>query len=102
MMLDSVVTTLTVISIISYVGSSVLLYRLLKNGGIERVGKIGVKSFSGTFTDNVFQVVLRYGPKQFAEYIKDSTTRRFHSWAFYSSRCLFVCILILMTIRVFV
>jgi hypothetical protein len=97
---EFVIVGLAVSCVILYASSGVLLYRSLKRMGVERVGSIGVKDFAGTFADNVYQVVLRYRPRQFREYVEDRTARRLHSCAYYSSRCLLVCVLVLMVIRV--
>jgi hypothetical protein len=96
---ELIVVALVVACVLLYVVSGVILYRSLKKAGIESVGSVGVKSFAGTFTDNVFQVVLRYGPQRFSEYVEDPSSKRMHKWAYYSSRCLLVGILVLIVIR---
>ena len=98
-MAELIVVALVAVCVLLYVASGVILYRSMKRAGIESVGSVGVKSFAGTFTDNVFQVVLKYGPRRFCEFVKDPTSRRMHKWAYYSSRCLFVGILVLIVIR---
>ncbi len=90
---------LTVACVLAYAIGGVVLYFSLKSAGIETVGSIGVKSFAGTFSNNVFQVVLRYRPARFRGYVDDLAARRAHKVSFYASRLLIACLIILVVIR---
>lgn len=98
-MAESLAVAFVVVCVLIYATTGVFLYIALKKESINKVGSVGVKSFAGTLTDNVFQVVLRYRPRQFSEYVEDPTSRRLHKWAYYSSRCLILGALVLLAIR---
>ncbi len=98
-MAEMTATVLTVACILAYTIGGVVLFFLLKAAGIEKVGSVGVKSFVGTFSDNVFQVILRYSPAQFSEFVGAPAARRAQKISFYASRLLLACLVILAVIR---
>lgn len=98
-MLEKAVIVLVVACSASYAISGILLYRSLKQAGIDRVGKVGIGTLAGTLTNNVFQVILRYNQQEFSELISDSRSVGIHKWAYFSSRLLFLGVLLLVVVR---
>jgi hypothetical protein len=96
---ESLAVAFVVVCVVVYAATGVFLYFALKKETIDKVGSISVKSFAGTFTDNVFQVVLRYSPREFREQVENPTSRRLHMWGYYSSRLLIIGAVALLVIR---
>ncbi len=98
-MLEKAVVVFVVACSASYAVSGTFLYRSLKQAGIDSVGKVGIGTFAGTFTNNIFQVILRYNPREFSELVSDSGSEGIHKWAYLSSRLLFLGVLLLVIVR---
>jgi len=98
-MLESVVLAVVIICVVLYIAGGVALYWILKRSGIKKVDSIDVSSFSGTYTNNLFQVIFVVGPKKFGEYVEDPAARRVHKMARFSWQCFVASVIALILIR---